>query len=160
MNRIRHNKIIITIIIATIAGLLAFAICNIFFRLDFSQDYRDIVGVENIIFQSNAQRDCFFKRCFWGLQRTDAPASYEPYNVIVPSRELETVQDYVGDVPVRQAVPSPDGNYILYCEIEYDYKHSGLTDDEYCYYKVYNMETNEVVTLYEAYREWYNLDWR
>lgn len=37
-------------------------------RLDFSQDYRNIQGVENITLERNGWHH-FYKRCFWGLRR-------------------------------------------------------------------------------------------
>lgn len=148
--------------VTCITGHFLMYIISLFFRLDFSQDYRAVTGVENILFQSNADRDSFYRRSFWGLERTDAPASYEPHNVIVSDRKMEpeAVKDHIGDIQVWQSVLSPDENYILYCEIEYNYKNTGVTDDEYCYYKVYNIETGEITVLYEAYREWYHLDWQ
>lgn len=156
----RRRKIFIALVIATIVAVQVFVICNLFLQMDFSQDYRAIAGVENIIFQSNASRDTFYKRCFWGLKKTDVPAFYEPHNVIVPDWRLEEMEGSIGDNRrIVQSVLSPDGNYILYCEIEYGYTDSGLTDDEYCRYKVYNVETEEVTELYGAYREWYNLYW-
>ena len=160
MKKVRYKKIITIIVIVVSVVLPVYAILNFIFPLDFSQDYRAITGVENIIFQSSA--DCCYRRCFWGLGRTDVPALYEPHTVPESNREIEVeeLRDYIGDVQVRQALFSPDGNYILYCEIEYGYKKSGLTDDEYCYYKVYDIETKEVTVLYGGYREWYNLDWQ
>ena len=60
---------------------------------------------------------------------------------------------------IRQSIYSPDKKYILYCEIEYGYNGTGITDDEYCYYRVYEIETGNIITIYQAYREWYNLFW-
>ncbi len=63
------------------------------------------------------------------------------------------------DNEIRQSIYSPDKKYILYCEIEYDHYKTGITDDEYCYYRVYEIETDQITTIYQAYREWYDLAW-
>ncbi|MBD5453613.1 MAG: hypothetical protein HDR30_04700, partial [Lachnospiraceae bacterium] len=62
---------------------------------------------------------------------------------------------------IRQSVYSPDKKYILYCEKEYNYTKSDMTmtDDEYCYYRVYVIDTKEIITIYQGYREWYDLLW-
>lgn len=130
-----------------------------FLPVDFSREYRKIPDVENIIFKPSGQSDRYYKRCIWGLGRTEAPAQFRQYQSVqhIP----EALQDMADNGnQVCQAVFSPDGKYILYSEIAYNYKNSGLTDDEYCYYKIYNIETKETVTIYQAYREWYNLDWQ
>lgn len=157
----RKSKGIIAIIIAAIVtpivALILFWIL-VFTPLDFSQDYKEIPGVENIVFQPNGRQNQFYKRTFWGLERTDAPAtpiSSEDDAVW----EIDAFKDLAESISVRQAIFSPDGNYILYCELEYNYTNSGLTDDEYCYYKVFDITTGEVIQIYGGYKEWYNLAW-
>lgn len=53
-------------------------------------------------------------------------------------------------------VISPDGSSILYQEIK---SRSGMTDDEDCYYRILNLVTNEVTTIYSGYREWLGYIW-
>lgn len=129
-------------------------------RLDFSQDYRNIQGVENITLERNGWHD-FYKRCFWGLRRindtqvdhTDiCQSGSESDDSIIELQNLIKTE-----YAIRQSIYSPDKKYILYCEIKYG--HQGITDDEYCYYRVYEMETGKIITLYQGYREWYNLSW-
>lgn len=129
-------------------------------RLDFSQDYRNIQGVENITLERNGWHD-FYKRCFWGLRRindtqvdhTDiCQSGSESDDSIIELQNLIKTE-----YAIRQSIYSQDKKYILYCEIKYG--HQGITDDEYCYYRVYEMETGKIITLYQGYREWYNLSW-
>lgn len=129
-------------------------------RLDFSQDYRNIQGVENITLERNGWHD-FYKRCFWGLRRIDdtlidhtdiCQAGAESDDSIIELQNLIKTE-----YAIRQSIYSPDKKYILYCEIKYG--HQGITDDEYCYYRVYEIETGKIITLYQGYREWYNLSW-
>lgn len=129
-------------------------------RLNFSQDYRKIQGVENITLERNGQ--CYlYKRCFWGLKKIGDIWANHP-NTCRQCSESDTskseLNTYINvDNWIRQSIYSPDKKYILYCEIEY--RDSGVSDDEYCYYRVYEIETGKTITLYQAYREWYNLSW-
>ena len=60
---------------------------------------------------------------------------------------------------VEQIVISPDEQYILYQEIEYGYYGGYTSDDEYCYYRVVRVDSGETITIYQGYREWYELSW-
>ena len=127
--------------------------------IDISQDYKNVQNVENIIFKQNWKQQCY-KRCFWGLEKIEYPQSNSSEILCESDDSIYELQDYIEtDNEIRQSIYSPDKKYILYCEIEYDYNHSGITDDEYCYYRVYETETDTVVTIYQAYKEWYNLPW-
>lgn len=141
--------------------LLLCMIANIFLPLYFSQDYREISGIENIIFQPNGYSNVFYKRCFWGLSKIEPPTRFSQYKSGAYTAEIDILQENIGlNHEIRQAIASPDGNYILYCEIEYGYKNTGMTDDEFYNYRVYNINTKEIITIYQAYREWYHLDWQ
>lgn len=61
---------------------------------------------------------------------------------------------------ISQAIGFPDGRYILYCEIVHNYYKTDMSDDEYCYYRVYDIETGTIVTIYAGYRQWFDLDWQ
>ena len=130
-----------------------------FLRIDFSQNYRKIHGIENIIFERNGWHQ-YYKRCLWGLRKVESAQtghfdmSYESDASIY---ELSYLIDT--DNTRYQSIYSPDKKYILYCEIESGYKNTGVTDDEYCYYRVYETETGKIITIYQAYREWYHLYW-
>ncbi len=164
MNSDRKKNIgkgVVVIVVAAIAVpiiviLLGWIVA--FFPLDFSQDYKAISGIENVVFQRNGSSN-FYKRCFWGLERTDAPATPISSKDDETVWEIEAFADLAEKTSIRQAILSPDGSYILYCELEYNYKNTGLTDDEYCHYKVFNVDTGEIVQIYGGYKEWYNLDW-
>lgn len=150
--------IVVAAIVIPIAALLLFWILA-FFSLDFSQDYKEIPGVENIVFQPNGRKNQFYKRTFWGLERTETPTTPISSEDNEAVWEIDAFGDLAEQTWIRQAILSPDGNYILYCELEYNYKNTGTTDDEYCYYKVFDIATGEVVTIYGGYKEWYNLGW-
>lgn len=129
-------------------------------RLNFSQNYRKIQGVENIVLERNGW-GTLYKRCFWGLKKVgQIPADHQgPYKHFRESDASKFIlENYTAiDNWIRQSIYSPDKKYILYCEIEFG--DSGVSDDEYCYYRVYEIETGKIITLYQAYREWYNLSW-
>lgn len=96
-----------------------------------------------------------YKRCFWGLRKisdtqvdhTDiCQAGAESDDSIIELQNLIKTEH-----TIDQSIYSPDKKYILYCEIKYG--HQGITDDEYCYYRVYEIETGKMITLYQGYRE-------
>jgi len=138
---------------------LLYMIAGFFIPLDFSQNYRKIAGVENIVFQRNGWGD-YYKRCFWGLKRTEVPEIFVEYKTDTRVSQINELLDVIDvDNYIRQAVLSPDEQYILFCEIEYNFKKTGVTDDEYCYYRVCEVKTGDIITIYHAYKEWYNLNW-
>ncbi len=142
-----------------ITAWLLYQTADLFLPLDLSQDYRSIPGHENIIFERNGWYQ-YYKRNIWGLKKTGRLRNIESNNSHESDQSREVLISLnVTDNWIRQAVYSPDRQYILYCEIIYDYKHSETTDDEYCYYKVYDIKNGNSVTLYQGYREWYNLFW-
>ena len=60
---------------------------------------------------------------------------------------------------IDQLQISPNEKYILYREIEYGYYGDGMTGDEYCYYQILDLETGNIITIYQGYQEWYNISW-
>lgn len=155
--RMRITRILVTTIAVSIT-MLIFGWLFLFLPVDFSQDYKRIHGIENVVFQRNGSSN-LYKRCFWGLRRIESPVTEVCSKDDAKVWEVEGFADSVEQASVRQAILSPDGNYILYCELKYNYKNTGLTDDEYCRYKVFNVGTGEIVQIYGGYREWYNLAW-
>lgn len=161
MKQYKKNLWFIVFLVDLIFNLwLLYLAAGLFVPLDFSQDYRKVQGYENIVLVRNGRDQCY-KRTFWGLEkfsdlridnRDNSHESDSSYN------QLKDLID-TGNV-IRQAIYSPDRKYILFSEIESDYKDTRVTDDEYCYYRVYEIESGKVVTIYQAYREWYNLFWR
>lgn len=157
-------KKIVCLTLATIAVMVAFSIVywetKTILGLDFSLNYHKIEGVENIVFQSNWGKH-LYQRCFWGLRKAGDTIEFREQNEPERIRMISELKGYIQtENGIRQAVASPDGKYILYCEIEYNYYRSDVTDDEYCYYRVYEIETGDIVTIYGGYRQWYNLDWQ
>lgn len=154
------KKRTVPIILALIFILFLYVFANAFLLLDFSQDYRKIPNIEKVIFQRHRLSNIYYKRCFWGLCKSEPPVEFKPYHSDIPVLGIETLKDIIGEHnEIGQAVISPDSNYILYCELEYDYYNSGMTDDEYCYYRVYDVNTKEIITIYQGYKEWYNIGW-
>ena len=88
------------------------------------------------------------------------PRVDNPDNLHESDSSLYVLHDLIDtDNVIRQSLYSPDMEYILYCEIEYDHTQSGMTDDEYCYYRVYDIRSGKNTMIYQGYREWYNLFW-
>lgn len=160
----RWIKKVLLLVPGIIAGviLVSFlaALAKMSFRLDFSQSYRQIEGVENIVFGYGWKGE-LLQRKFWGLGKAKDAAKFNEHDKEEQQIWIEELKGYIhSDNIIVKAVPSPDGKYILYCEIEYNYYKSDMTDDEYCYYRVYQIETGKIVTIYQGYREWYDLDWQ
>ena len=157
-------KKIVCLTVAFIAIMVALGIVyrttKTILGLDFSPDYHKIEGVENIVFHSNWGNH-LYQRCFWGLRKAGDTIEFKDQNESERMQMISELKRYVhSENSIRQAVASPDGKYILYCEIEYNYYKTDITDDEYCYYRVYEIETGDIVTIYKGYRQWYDLDWQ
>lgn len=71
----------------------------------------------------------------------------------------ESTDSFDTQYPVTQLVLSPDRKYVLYCEIEYGVNCGYSTDEEYCYYQVIELETGAMYTVYDGYREWFEVYW-
>lgn len=159
---LKKNTFLILLIVGgilLIPIIVLFLSCvKMFFHIDLSQDYRKIDGVENIIFCRQEQS---YKRSFWGLKGIDEQIELpeqEQRAKKALAKELEQMLDCENTVDM--AVSSPDGRYILYCEIDYNHYKSDMTDDEYCYYRIYDTDTKKIVTVYKGYREWFDLFWK
>ena len=140
-------------------GWILYSGIKFFLPFDISQDYRKVQGIENIIFERSWGQQCY-KRVFWGLQRIEDPQiDYSEICWESDGSKYELLDCIDTDNSIWRSVYSPDKKYILYCEIKYNYTKSDMTDDEYCYYRVYEIETGKIITIYQAYREWYNLAW-
>lgn len=147
--------------IVILAGLLIalplyYKAADFFLPIDFSQDYRRIQGAENIVFCSNYEKN-YYKRCFWGLKRIENLKAELPDTGHESDASINELSNLIHTKnTIRQSVYSPDRKYILFCELEY--RHT-VTDDEDCYYRVYEIETGRITTIYQAHKEWYNLHW-
>lgn len=140
-------------------GWLLYSGAKYFLPFDISQDYLKVQGIENIILRKNWGNQ-YYKRFFWGLQKFEIrQADYSEICWESDDSMYELLNCIDTDNKVCQSIYSPDRKYILYCEIEYGYNKTGTTDDEYCYYRVYEIETGKIITIYQAYKEWYDLAW-
>lgn len=150
-------KEVLLILIFFVVGYFTIIVLDTGYPLCFSQEYRKIEDVENIVFRQ--WQDNYYRRFFWGLGTVKEPENLSRNEV--SAEEIEVLEDEIGEKnDIWQAIYSPDGDYILYCEIEWGARGTELTDDEHCYYRVYNMNTGEIVTIYDAYMEWYELYWK
>lgn len=164
MKKKKKIVVLISILIVLIfAGILCYPFLKMVFRLDFSQDYRKIVGAEEIIFQDRTAPGNSYCRGTCGLKRIspEKAEELEAYdaNTDICEADGALIEKLRTENTVEQIVISPDEQYILYQEIEYGYSGGYTSDDEYCYYRVVSVDSGEIVTIYQGYREWYELSW-
>lgn len=157
--RIKFSKCIMIFAGLFIFGWILYSLAKFFLPFDISQDYRKVQGIENIVLRRSWGQQ-YYKRCFWGLKRVEDPQTDYLEICWESDASMYELLDCIDtDNEIRQSVYSPDKKYILYCEIEYDCNKTGITDDEYCYYRVYEIETDKIITIYQAYKEWYDFAW-
>lgn len=159
MVKVKRQKtlLIFLIIPFTLCTIFLYSSAKKFFHLDFSQNYQEIEGIENIIF---CDQGLLYKRTFWGLKSIGEPAAFHKTNTEEQKRLREALQRAINcENTIDSAISSTDKRYILYCEIKYNYKGSGITDDEYCYYRIYDTDTGKITTIYKGYQEWFDLNW-
>lgn len=154
------------------------------FHLDFSQEYRQVDEIGQLRFWDRSGK--VYIRYPFGLRpiekREDVPEQEKPalfwldtniYDVM-DSGGLVAWYDWRGskiflgstDGEVRESFDvaydakmlafSPDGRYLLVYEIDY---RGEITDDEYCYYRVIDLEDGTWYTVYAGYREWFRVYW-
>ena len=127
------------------------------FHLDFSQDYKDLKGYENIVFKDPKSKKCF-RLCAWGLVKTESPNEFEDPRYLLSPSEYQLLVENTDAENIWQVVSSPDGKYILY--VERIYRGTGTTDDEDVYYKVYSIEDDKIITIYSGFRQFLLVDWK
>ncbi len=163
---------------------LAFLGMKYVFHLDFTQDYRQVDEIGQLRFWDRSGK--VYIRYPFGLRpiekREDVPEQEKPalfwldtniYDVM-DSGGLVAWYDWRGskiflgstDGEVRESFDvaydakklafSPDGRYLLVYEIDY---RGEITDDEYCYYRVIDLEDGIWYTVYAGYREWFRVYW-
>lgn len=104
------------------------------FHLDFSQEYRQVDEIGQLRFWDGWSGKVYIRYPF-GL------------------RPIEEREDVLEE---EKPAISPDGRYLLVCEIDYG---GEITDDEYCYYRVIDLEDGTQYTVYAGYREWFLVYW-
>ena len=128
------------------------------FHLDFSQDYRNVEGYENIVFK-DPQSNQYFRLCVWGLVKTEGPDEFEDHlNLVTPS-EYQLLTENTDAENIWQVVSSPDGRYILYME-RINVGSGVTTDEEEVYYRVYSINDGTSITIYSGYRQYLLVDWK
>lgn len=155
------------------------------FHLDLSQEYRQVEAIGQLRFRSSWDEKVYIRYLF-GLRpiekRDDVPKQEKPtlawldtsvYDVTDSGGQaawydwkedkifLGNVEGEVQDsfdvlYDCERLAFSPDGRYLLNYEIEYG---GEITDDEYCYYRVIDLEDGTQYTVYSGYREWFFVYW-
>lgn len=155
------------------------------FHLDFSQNYRQVEEIEKLRFWDSWNGKVYIRYPF-GLRpvekRKDVPEQekkafswldtgvydsadsggrvawydWEEDAVFLGNAGGEIQKTFDVAYDVKKLAFSPDGRYLLVYEIEYG---GEITDDEYCYYRVIDLEDGTQYTVYSGYREWFRVYW-
>lgn len=164
---------------------LAFCGMKYVFHLDFSQDYRQVEEIEKLRFWDSWSEKVYIRYSF-GLRpvekREDVPEQekmalswldtgvydiadsggrvawydWEEDAVFLGNARGEIQKTFDAVYDVEKLAFSPDGRYLMVYEIEY---RGEITDDEYCYYRVIDLEDGTQYTVYSGYREWFRVYW-
>ncbi len=153
----RKIAIVFAIIIIPII-LLSIILYLSQFHFDFSQDYRNVEGYENIVFMDPKSKQCF-RLCVWGLVRTEKPDGFEDHRDLVSPSEYQMLVENTDAENIWQVVSSPDGRYILYVE-RINVGTGVTTDEEEVFYRVYSIEDGTSTTIYSGYRQFLLVDWK
>lgn len=188
------------VMIAIVILLLCIGVCywvvlpylKFFFKLDFSQDYRKVDGIEQIVFRkyydetAYRRASVFLKKIdvekqeekeivapdwlensgffLFDISKSERMIAYHDHEqkaIILCDIDGNEIDSIKVEDAIEQIVFSPDNRYILYVEKDYGYYHKGnVTDDEYVYYRVYDIESKELITIYEGYRAFYKMEWQ
>lgn len=181
-------SLLIVLIAIIMAGLLLAAFLRMSLHLNFSQEYRKVQAAEQIRFR-DAWSGKVYKRYVLGLKpvgRCEEDPEEEPPPVswldtsvydVTASGELVAWYDWEedavflgnaeGEIQKRIDVMyhgeklafSSDENYLLFYEQQWGWSGGYTTDDEYCYYRVIDLEDGTQYTVYEGYREYWQVYW-
>lgn len=181
-------SLLIVLIAIIMAGLLFAAFLRMSLHLNFSQEYRKVQAAEQIRFR-NALNGKVYKRYVLGLkpvgqceespEEEPPPVSWLDTSVydVTASGELVAWYDWEEDAvflgnaegEIRKRIDvmyhgeklafSADENYLLFYEEQWNWSGSDMTDDEYCYYRVIDLEDGTQYTIYSAYREYWQVYW-
>lgn len=181
-------SLLIVLIAIIAAGLFLAAVLRMSLHLNFSQEYRKVQAAEQIRFR-DAWSGKVYKRYVLGLKPVgrceESPEEEKPsvswldtsvYDVTA-SGELVAWYDWEedgvflgnaeGEIQKKFDVMyhgeelafSPDENYLLFYEQQWGWSGGYTTDDEYCYYRVIDLEDGTQYTVYEGYREYWQVYW-
>lgn len=160
MNK-KKRYLSIIVILSTLVILFVFLgsiLCLSQFHLDFSQDYKDVKGYENIVFKDPQNKQCF-RLCAWGLVKTEKPNEFVDHRYLLSSSEYQLLVENTDAENIWQVVSSPDGKYILYAE-KINVGIGVTTDEEKVYYRVYSIDDDTSITIYSDYRQFLLVDWK
>lgn len=181
-------SLLIVLIAIIMAGLFLAAVLRMSLHLNFSQEYRKVQAAEQIRFRDDWSGKVY-KRYVLGLKPVGrcekSPEEEKPlvswldtsvYDVTA-SGELVAWYDweedgvFLGNVEGEiqkkfdvmyhgeELAFSPDENYLLFYEQQWGWSGGYTTDDEYCYYRVIDLEDGTQYTVYEGYREYWQVYW-
>ena len=160
------KKVLLPLLLFLVSLPLLWLLCagvKMWFHLDFSQSYRSVPGVESIVFWDSREKQAY-TRTFWGLKKAAAPTVFSEPDTARQEEAAAILAEHIqhgsSACVLDIALVSPDGRYIVYREVEYNYYKSDMTDDEACTYRVFDIETGRISTIYKGYREWFRLDWQ
>ena len=172
-------------VFALIVDGLAFLGMKYVFHLDFSQEYRQVKEISQLRFWKSGDEKVYIRYPF-GLRpiekREDVPEQEKPmlswldggvYDVtdfgesvawydwkkdavFIGNAQGEIQKTFEVVYDVEKLAFSPDERYLLVYEIDY---RGEITDDEYCYYRVIDLEDGVWYTVYAGYREWFWVYW-
>lgn len=179
---------LIVLIAIIAAGLFLAAVFRMSLHLNFSQEYRKVQAAEQIRFR-DAWSGKVYKRYVLGLKPVgrcekspeeekplvswldtsvyDVTASgelvawydWEEDGVFLGNAEGEIQKKFDVMYHGEELAFSPDENYLLFYEQQWGWSGGYTTDDEYCYYRVIDLENGTQYTVYEGYREYWQVYW-
>ena len=181
-------SLLIVLIAIIAAGLFLAAVFRMSLHLNFSQEYRKVQAAEQIRFR-DAWSGKVYKRYVLGLKPVgrcekspeeekplvswldtsvyDVTASgelvawydWEEDGVFLGNAEGEIQKKFDVMYHGEELAFSPDENYLLFYEQQWGWSGGYTTDDEYCYYRVNDLENGTQYTVYEGYREYWQVYW-
>lgn len=181
-------SLLIVLIAIIAAGLFLVAVLRMSLHLNFSQEYRKVQATEQIRFR-DAWSGKVYKRYVLGLkpvgrceerQEEEKPSvswldtsvydvtasgelvawyDWEEDGVFLGNAEGEIQKKFDVMYHGEELAFSPDENYLLFYEQQWGWSGGYTTDDEYCYYRVIDLEDGTQYTVYEGYREYWQVYW-
>lgn len=167
---------------------LASAMVRYVFHTDFSQDYRKVEAVDQLRFWQYRGRKVYIRyplglrliekdKEIWEEEKPELPwletdvydvtaagnqaawYDWKEDKVFLGSVEGEVQESFDVLYDVEELAFSPDSKYLLVYEIEYGVYGGQEMDEEYCYYRVIDLEDGMQYTVYSGYRQWFWVYW-
>lgn len=167
---------------------LASAMMRYVFHTDLSQDYRKVEAVDQLRFWQYRGRKVYIRyplglrliekdKEIWEEEKPELPwletdvydvtaagdqaawYDWKEDKVFLGSVEGEVQESFDVLYDVEELAFSPDSKYLLVYEIEYGVYGGQEMDEEYCYYRVIDLEDGMQYTVYSGYRQWFWVYW-